>query len=204
MPNLRPLLGEQMRQYSEHLLFVKTFLKNPTEIGSAVPSSRFLVEGMLSRLNLEQARVVVEYGPGTGVLTKAILDRVEQKAFFFALETNIELCEMLRNKFPGTNIINDSAENVELHLERLGLDAADYVISSLPFALIKPEVCSRIMASTWRALRAGGVFVTYQYVHSRILTTSSFTRVHTKAFSRMDTSVVFRNFPPAFVFRCVK
>lgn len=198
-------LNEKQVRDNHHLLFVKSFLKSPVELGSAIPSSRFLAECMVAKLNLQHSRVVVEYGPGTGAVTRSILNRIGPDTAFFALETNPDMCEIFQRRFPGVRIINDSAEHVGKHLEALKLGTADYIISSLPFALIKPEVCNRIIFNTHEALRAGGEFVTYQYVHSRILTVSSLTRVHMRnSFKRVDTTVILRNIPPAFVFRCIK
>lgn len=198
-------LKEKPFRDNHHLLFVKSFLKSPVELGSAIPSSRFLAECMVAKLNLQHARVVVEYGPGTGAVTRSILDRIGSDTAFFALETNPDMCEVFQRRFPGVHIINDSAEHVGKHLQALKLGHADYIISSLPFALIKPETCNRIISNTHQALCAGGEFVTYQYVHSRILTISSLTRVHVRnAFKKVDTSIILRNIPPAFVFRCIK
>jgi phospholipid N-methyltransferase len=40
------------------------FLRNPVMVGSIIPSSRFTINKMLSRVNWDECRVFVEYGPG--------------------------------------------------------------------------------------------------------------------------------------------
>ena len=76
MVNLNKIPQQNLDKPSnDQFLFVKSLLQNPVEIGQVIPSSRFLAGRMVSKLNLKQARVVVEFGPGTGSVTRAILDR---------------------------------------------------------------------------------------------------------------------------------
>jgi len=51
------------------LLFVRNFFRHPRMLGSIVPSSRFLIKQLLEPINFGRARVIVEYGPGVGVIT---------------------------------------------------------------------------------------------------------------------------------------
>lgn len=186
----------------DKLLFVKTLVENPVELGQVTPSSRFLAEGMVANLDLANAKAVVEFGPGTGAITKAIVKKCGDKTKFFAVETNANMIEIWQRRFPEHQIIQDSAENIDELLKRNDLEKADYIISSLPFALIEPKLGQRILNNSYASLRPGGVFVTYQYVHARVI--NSVMRLLRKTFPIVDTSVVFRNLPPSFVFRCQK
>ena len=60
----------------QSLEFFKGFLKNPREVGSVIPSSRFLTRRTLECGDIAHARVIVELGPGTGVLTRHALQRM--------------------------------------------------------------------------------------------------------------------------------
>ena len=53
--------------------FLKQFIQEKKMVGSVLPSSRFLVKKMLKETEIEQAKVVVEFGPGTGIITNKIL-----------------------------------------------------------------------------------------------------------------------------------
>lgn len=186
----------------DQILFVKSLVESPVEIGQVTPSSRFLAEGMVNNLDLAKAQVVVEFGPGTGAVTKAIVKKCGSQTVFFALETNANMITIWQRRFPDHKIIHDSAENIAKHLEQHNFKEADYIISSLPFALLPPDLGERILNNAFEALRPGGVFVTYQYLHARVI--NSVMRLLRKTFLDIDTSVVFRNLPPAFVFRCHK
>lgn len=186
----------------DQILFVKSLVESPGEIGQVTPSSRFLAGGMVANLDLSSARAVVEFGPGTGAITKAIVKKCGTETTFFALETNANMITIWQRRFPNHKIIRDSAENISQHLSQHNLKEADYIISSLPFALLPPDLGERILSNAYEALRPGGVFVTYQYVHARVI--NSVMRLLKKTFTEVDTSVVFRNLPPAFIFRCYK
>ncbi|MBI4851857.1 MAG: methyltransferase domain-containing protein [Acidobacteria bacterium] len=186
----------------DQILFVKSLVESPGEIGQVTPSSRFLAEGMVNNLDLATAKIVVEFGPGTGAVTKAIVKKCGPQTAFFALETNTGMITIWQRRFPNHKIIHDSAENISTHLKANNFEQADYIISSLPFALLPPDLAERILHNAYEALRPDGVFVTYQYLHARVI--NSAMRLLRKTFSDIDTSVVFRNLPPAFVFRCHK
>ena len=58
------------RNISKQLgLFARNFIKHPTTLGSVIPSSRFLVNDLMSQVDWGRAQVVVEYGPGVGTIT---------------------------------------------------------------------------------------------------------------------------------------
>ena len=52
------------------------FLKNPVMVGSIIPSSRVLIDKMLGRVDWENTKLFVEYGPGVGTFTRPILDKL--------------------------------------------------------------------------------------------------------------------------------
>jgi phospholipid N-methyltransferase len=69
--NGKPNNGQQ----HQLMLFAKNFFKHPKMLGSIIPSSRFLIERLLRQMDWDQARVIVEYGPGVGTITREILQR---------------------------------------------------------------------------------------------------------------------------------
>ena len=54
------------------LLFARQLLHNPSQIAAISPSSKFLARAMAAGLG-PATGPIVEFGPGTGQLTKAIL-----------------------------------------------------------------------------------------------------------------------------------
>ena len=76
-------------------LLARNFFKYPAMIGSIVPSSRFLVRD--PQINWHRARVVVEFGPGVGTITKELLMRMRQDAVLVVIEVNGDFVQYLGN-----------------------------------------------------------------------------------------------------------
>src|ERR1700730_12083551 len=93
-------------------LFARNFLKSPMMLGSVVPSSSFLVNDMMSQVDWQRARVLVEYGPGVGTFTREILRRMRPDAVLVAIELNTDFVEYLRTHIcdPRFRVIHGSAD----------------------------------------------------------------------------------------------
>ena len=68
--------------------FWKQFLKSRREIGSVTPSSRYLTRGIVDKIDFANAQVIVELGPGTGVFTRTILNRMSATCKLVVIELN--------------------------------------------------------------------------------------------------------------------
>jgi phospholipid N-methyltransferase len=180
--------------------FLKGFLRAPRTVGSIAPSSRWLVRAMLDAARVEDADVIVEFGPGTGVFTEQITRRMRPEARLLVFEVNEQFVAELRTRIsdPRVTVIADSAAEVGAYLQRMGLQHADCIISGLPFTSLPRPVTHAILQATQAALGTGGVFVTYQYTPVlRTLLRSYFPATQIARF-------VLRNIPPALVFVCRK
>jgi phospholipid N-methyltransferase len=147
------------------LLFARNFFRHPLMLGSIVPSSRFLIRELLKPVDWEQARVIVEYGPGVGVITAEVLRRMRPDAILIAIETNPDFVTFLRDAIQDErlHVVQASAESVDEILLRYGQSNASYVISGIPFSTIPAAVRERILLKTCEALKPGGSFLVYQF-----------------------------------------
>jgi phospholipid N-methyltransferase len=133
-------------------------------VASVMPTSRFAVEKICSRIDLESTRVVIEYGPGTGVFTRELLRRMSPDARLLAIERNEALSTLLRRncRDPRLQIYNDCAGNVIEIARRSGAGQADCVISGIPFSFLQHDTRVELLRNTHRILRKGGKFIAYQ------------------------------------------
>jgi phospholipid N-methyltransferase len=76
-----------------------------------VPSSLGLAELMVEDMGLAAAATVVELGPGTGVFTRVIAERVRPDALVLAFEIDGTLARELQQQMPRVRVVNDSAEH---------------------------------------------------------------------------------------------
>jgi phospholipid N-methyltransferase len=181
----------------DKLLFFRNFLSHPSAIGSVIPSSPFLVKDLLDGVDFERARVVVEYGPGTGVFTKEIMRRLHPEAKFLCIELLDDFYHSLRERFqdPRMILVHGSAADVARLLEQHGLGAPDAVVSGLPFTSLPDELRHEILSETVRVMKPEGRFVLYQY--------SLFLVNHLRRyFGRISHRLTVLNVPPAFSLYC--
>ena len=188
----------------EHGRMLRTFVKQPFRTGTLVPSSRALAELMLEDMELATADAVVELGAGTGVFTRLIAERVKPEALVLAFEIDAALARELAPRLPRVLVVNDSAEHMGEHLRAHGHEAADAVLSGLPWANFPLELQQRLLGAVVAGLRPGGRFATFAYVPAAKLPAGRRFRALLEAsFSHVETTrTVLRNFPPAFVYRC--
>lgn len=181
------------------LAFAGNFVKHPKMLGWFLPSSRFLVRRVLSRVAWTRAKVVVEYGPGVGTFTGEILKRLAPGATLIAVETNEEFVRFLRNGFsdPRLRIVHESAAKIGEVLQQLGFSHADYIISGIPFKTIPAEARNAIIGKTHSVLHPKGVFLVYCF--SRIIQPCL-----EQVFGSVDSDFEFFNIMPARMYFCMR
>jgi len=111
---------------------------------------------------------------------------------------------MFRIQHPDTRLFQDSVANARSICTKAGIDQVDCIISGLPWASFTQALQVEILDEMMRVLKPGGQFVTFAYVHGLILPPGRrFSRVLPKYFSAISKSpIVWKNVPPAFVYRC--
>src|SRR4051812_15247708 len=141
---------------------------HPKQLGSIVPSSRYLVNNLLSRIDWANAKVVVEYGPGIGNMTEEILKRMGPDATLVAIEMNPEFVKFIEHEFrdPRLRVVCGSASDVRAILAELQLERADYVISGIPYTTMPASVRCKILADTHELLQPRGGFLVYQFTRT--------------------------------------
>ena len=177
------------------LFFFRQFLKAPGSVGSVIPTSGVAIRALLNPIDWSGVKCVVEYGPGTGCFTRALLSRLGPDARLIAIDTNPVFIAYLGQAIsdPRLILVDGSAADVEEILASHGFDHADYVISGLPFSCLPRSIADGIMDATARAIRPGGAFLIYQY--------SLFVRPFLlKRFGKVDVGRVWRCVPPARTF----
>ncbi|MGD8191991.1 class I SAM-dependent methyltransferase [Brevibacillus ginsengisoli] len=178
------------------IIFLKRFVSNPTQVGSIIPSSRFLSSLMMKPISWERSGVIVELGPGTGVFTQEIMKKMKTDSHFFVIERDPLFQKLLRKRFP-TLIIRNEAVQLSSYLSETHLTKCDAIISGLPFAVFPEETRRELLDEIEHSLNDEGVFVTFQY-------SLQLKEALEKRFAKVEISFTLLNFPPAFVYTCYK
>jgi phospholipid N-methyltransferase len=182
---------------SRRFLFALNFFKSPAMLGSLIPSSRFLVNDVLNRVDWERARVIVEYGPGVGTITQEILKRMRPDAVLLAIELNQEFVDFLHEEIadPRLHAVHGSASDVRKVLEKLGLPSADYIISGIPYSTMPHAVRREVMQESRKVLHPEGVLLVYQFTNAVLPYLNS-------SFGSVRQNFQFFNILPARIFYC--
>ena len=176
-------------------VFFEGFVKNPVMVGSIVPSSRFTIAKMLSRVDWDNTKLFVEYGPGVGTFCRPVLDRLRRDGMLIVIDTNPDFIDYLKHSITDSRFVavNGSAADVEDIVRAHGHEKADYVLSGLPFSTLPDGVGPAIAAATYRVLRRGGAFLVYQFTPRAGDFMAQF-------FARIDKGLEWINVPPCFLF----
>jgi phospholipid N-methyltransferase len=188
------------------LRFLGSFLREPLTVGSFWPSSPALAELILDKCDLFRRRVVAELGPGTGAFTGPILERISSASRFLAVEISSQNVRELHRQFPYLELYCGSAAALPEYLKRQGdlKTKADCIVSGLAWGNMLPETQALILDAIVGSLAPDGVFTTFAYAHARWFPTSRrFRGLLLDNFARVETTrVLWRNLPPAYVYRC--
>ncbi|MGI9250592.1 MAG: class I SAM-dependent methyltransferase [Pseudohongiellaceae bacterium] len=170
-------------------------IKNFKTTGTITPSSKVLIGHMVA-VDFTKARCIVELGPGNGCITNELLGRMQADSKLICLEIDEEFATRLGR-------INDSrlqvhracATTLRTILEAQHIACADYVVSSLPLAMIDDDKVDNILHTVRDCLCPQGRYLQYQYSLTQYGDLKA-------VFGKVRLQFTMRNMPPAFVYRC--
>ena len=201
MPEIRQSPSQEpnstrLPQPAHPIAFLKGFLERPKEVGSIIPSSRWMERRITRTAEIPTANVIVELGPGTGGTTKALLHAMRPDAKLLAIEINPGFCELLTETIDDPRLIvhHGSAADIPEALIKHKLAAPDVVLSGIPFSTMPKELGLSILRSVKESLSPNGRFVAYQFRDV----------VHTlgkQVFGSASVQLELLNVPPMRVYR---
>lgn len=170
--------------------------------GAVAASGRALTRTAVAPVPTGADVVVVELGPGTGVMTRSIEERLAGRGRQLALEVNARLASSLFARHPAVEVVQADAADLGTVLSERGIAHADVIVSGLPWAAFGPQQQELLLDAVLTGLSSDGVFTTFAYVHSRW--TPAARRFRRELEARFDEVVVgrtvWRNLPPALVY----
>ncbi|MFA7413108.1 MAG: class I SAM-dependent methyltransferase [Rhizobium sp.] len=120
------------KKFDEEIRFFKGMMQGPKQVGAIVPTSSVTAKKMASVINPQSGLPVLELGPGTGVITKAILARGVPAEKLVSIEYSEDFYQHLKLTYPGVNFIHGDAFDLARTLGPLAGQTFDSVISAVP------------------------------------------------------------------------
>lgn len=175
------------------LSYIKNFISDH-KVASITPTSKFTTEKVCDLIDFSKDIRIIEYGPGDGVITRKLLEELSPGSEIMAIETNKNFVKELRKiKDKRFTIIHASAEDVEKIALKKEWASVDYIVSGIPFSLIKEEVKQKILSQSSKLLTKEGFFLVYQ-------TTNHLKPLMRKHFKEIKSTIEFLNIPPLCIY----
>ena len=174
--------------------YLREFKQSPRSIGSFAESGAQLSAAMAKAAHVKPSEVVVEFGPGTGVITAQLLAQGVLPSQLLLIEFNAKFAANLRMRFPHLNILQGDAWQIEkIMAEHFPGQKCSAIVSSLPLLNFPKAQRALLMAAVDRVLDpVHGRFVQFSYgLKSPIELGDKFTQSRSKW--------IVKNVPPARV-----
>jgi phosphatidylethanolamine/phosphatidyl-N-methylethanolamine N-methyltransferase len=120
------------RKFDEEIRFFKGWIDGPKSVGAILPTSSVTAKRMASVINPTSGLPVLELGPGTGIITKAILKRGIAPENLASIEFSTDFYQHLKRTIPGVHFINGDAFDLDTTLGDWKDRQFDAVISAIP------------------------------------------------------------------------
>ncbi|WP_363346580.1 rRNA adenine N-6-methyltransferase family protein [Methylocystis echinoides] len=193
-------MPDQKSSLADNARFIKQWLENPRLIGAVSPSGPALARTMASFVDLSRDGPILELGPGTGPVTKALLARGVAPERLVLVEYEGRFCKMLGERYPGVRVVQGDAYNLRKTLDGRIDGRVATVVSSLPL-LVRPERDRvTLLHQAFELMGDEGLFIQFTYG-----LTKSPMPLHAHdvsgAYVGKGSAPILMNIPPARVWR---
>lgn len=178
-------------KFDDEVRFFKGWMDKPKAVGSIIPTSSVTAKRMASAVNPQSGLPVLELGPGTGVITKAILARGVKPENLYAVEYSHDFVQHLHRLYPKVNIIQGDAFNLDKTLGAMNNQQFDSVISGVPLLNFPVQARVAYLESILKRIPAGRPVVQITYGPKSPVPPGL------GAYSVEHFDFVLRNIPPA-------
>jgi phosphatidylethanolamine/phosphatidyl-N-methylethanolamine N-methyltransferase len=214
------------RPLAESTLFFREYVRNFRTTGAILPSGRQLAAALTRFIDgrhgdvpaptSRQSKKILEVGPGTGAVTRRILDRMGPEDRLDLVELNEAFVDKLRHRFrtePAFQTAADRSKVWHCPVEELpGDERYDVVVSGLPLNNFSVSEVERLLTVLTDRLAPCGTLSFFEYIalrRARTLISGRAERTRLQGIGRamqalfdrcqIRRDAVWLNVPPAWV-----
>jgi phosphatidylethanolamine/phosphatidyl-N-methylethanolamine N-methyltransferase len=180
-----------VQKFDEEIRFFKGWIDKPKAVGAILPTSNITARRMASIVNPSSGLPVLELGPGTGVITKAILERGVEPQNLYSVEYSEEFFRHLQNTYAGVNFLQGDAFDLDTVLGEARDQQFDSVVSAVPLLNFPMEKRLAFLGDLLTRIPAGRPVMQISYGPVSPLP------VGRGAYSVEGFDFILRNLPPA-------
>lgn len=195
IPNCAPYAVRLRPRRRELAMFLRRWIANPLLVGAIMPSAPALARRMAREVRLRDGEALVELGPGTGAVTRALIAAGVPENRLVLVERDATMHAYLARRFPAAAVILGDAGRLPEVLPARWHGRIGTVVSSLPLMSLPRATRDDIIAGAFGVMSPRGRFVQYTY--------GLFSPVPRKQLGLVGRKVSFTpaNLPPASVWR---
>lgn len=158
-----PYINSSLR---EGVLFLHRFIASPESIGSAFPSSQYLIHAMTRKISEDvnestSPRKYLDVGAGTGSFSKGILEKMRPQDSLDIVEYDESLCKLLQRRFG--NLPNVKIHNISI-FEFSPEYKYDVIVTGLPLNNFTSEEVACAFEKYASLSRSEGSFSYFEYM----------------------------------------
>jgi len=144
-----------------HLHFLKGLIARPKNVGAIAPSSPALARAIALQVDPTLGGPVLELGPGTGVVTEALIEHGVAPERITAIEYDPEFARMVQERFPRVHVVRGDAFDLAKTLGSGEPFAA--IVSGLPLLNHPLERRHALIEGALARLKPGAPYIQFSY-----------------------------------------
>jgi phosphatidylethanolamine/phosphatidyl-N-methylethanolamine N-methyltransferase len=148
---------------AEHLNFLRGLLLRPKNVGAVAPSSPALARAIAAQVDTARPGPVLELGPGTGVVTEALVERGVAEERLIAIEYDADFAKAVAQRFPRARIVQGDAFRFPELLDDIVDQPYAAIVSGLPLLNFPVETRRALIESALARLAPGAPYVQFSY-----------------------------------------
>ena len=148
---------------ADNLRFLRALIARPKNIGAIFPSSPALAAAIARQIDPTLAGPVLELGPGTGVVTQAILDRGVAPERLTVVEYDQDMAVNLAGRFRTVHVIHGDAFNLGQTLNGRGETPFSAIVSGLPLLNFSVAHRRAFLDAVTQRLTPGAPLIQFSY-----------------------------------------
>jgi len=176
---------------ADNFRFLRALIARPKNIGAIMPSSPALAEAIARQIDPD-AGAVLEVGPGTGVITEAILTRGIAPERLTLLEYDEDLAQHLAARYPKARVFQGDAFDLDATLGPANGATFAAIVSGVPLLNHAMSRRQAFMEGLVSRMTPGAPLIQFSYGAQAPV-------VPPPGYSVTRTASVLANFPPAKV-----
>ena len=182
----------------EHLNFLRGLILRPKNVGAITPSSPALAKAIAAQVDPKRPGPVLELGPGTGVVTEALIERGVAEERLIAIEYDQDFVSMVGKRFPRARVIKGDAFGFAALLDGAVEQPYAAVVSGLPLLNFPVETRRNLIELALERLQPGAPYIQFSYGTNPSIPP-------TERYTVKRAATVWMNLPPArvWVYRAI-